>query len=129
MLQSRTTARRYESIDAFYADPERWMSRERDLGLHWVDTAGATYRAAWIARTEEVYAVRYRTPDGDGGSVEVLGCIRAPCVDRVLAGWSEMCGEPESFEWLRREARRARQARRDGQRRRPPARATHRPAY
>jgi hypothetical protein len=102
MLRTRTTARRYESLDAFYDDPERWRSTERDLGLRWMDESGATYRAAWIARTEEIYCVRYRTPDGRGGTVEVLGSLPASSVDRGLAGWNEVCGQPASFEWLRR---------------------------
>jgi hypothetical protein len=93
--------RRYASVEAFYRDPERWMSTERDLGLRWEDADGAGYRAAWIERTEELYCVRYRTPEGDGGQVEVLACIPGSRVDRELAGWSEVCGEPESFEWLR----------------------------
>src|SRR3954451_25135294 len=106
MLRPRTTARRYKSLDEFYADPERWMSAERDLGLRWIDAEGAEYRAAWIARTEEVYCVRYRTPDGDGGSVEVLGSLPAAAVDRGLAGWNRISGQPGSLEWLRRRVRR-----------------------
>jgi hypothetical protein len=107
MLRTRTTARRYDSLQKFYEDPERWRSTERDLGLRWIDAHGSIYRAAWIARTEEVYCVRYRTPDGDGGSVEVIGSLPAASVDRGLAGWSRVCGQPESFEWLRRRVRRA----------------------
>ena len=99
--------RRYRSLDEFYADPERWMSRERDLGLSWIAADGAVYRAAWIARTEELYAVRYRTPDGGGGTVEVLGCISAAHVDVALSGWSDVCGEPSSYEWLRERVRRS----------------------
>src|SRR3954447_14210361 len=135
MLRSRTTARRYDSLKTFYADPERWMSRERDLGLRWVDGEGATYRAAWIARTEEIYCVRYRTADGDGGTVEVIASLPASSVDRGLAGWNEICGQPESYEWLRRRVRptesaaacsgtpqRARRSRRAGTRSRTRAR-------
>src|SRR4051794_13049691 len=98
--------RRYKSLDDFYRDPERWMSTERDLGLRWVGAGGEGYRAAWIARTEELYCVRYRTPEGGGGGVEVLGCVPAARVDRALSGWSEVCGEPESLEWLRDRVRR-----------------------
>jgi hypothetical protein len=99
-MRRTTTGRRYDSLDEFYEDPERWMSSERDLGLHWVDGDGATYRAAWIARTEELYCVRYRTPNGEGGEVEVLGSVPAARLAHALRGWSDMCGEPESFEWL-----------------------------
>jgi hypothetical protein len=112
MLRTRTTARRYDSLDQFYEDPERWRSSERDLGLRWVGADGVTYRAAWIARTEEIYCVRYRTPDGKGGTVEVIGSLPAAAVDRGLAGWSAVCGQPESYEWLRRRVRRAPGARR-----------------
>ena|SRR5690349_4593388 len=107
MLRTRTTGRHYDSLKQFYEDPERRISGERELGLHWVDASGAVYRAAWVARTEEVYCVRYRTLDDDGGQVEVLGSLPAASVDRGLAGWSKVCGQPRSFEWLERRVRRA----------------------
>jgi hypothetical protein len=40
-------ARSYPSLDAFYdADRRRRRSRERDVGLIWRGTGGATFRAA-----------------------------------------------------------------------------------
>lgn len=107
MFRTRTTGRHYESLQQFYEHPERRMSCERDLGLHWVDATGAMYRAAWIARTEEVYCVRYGTRDADGGEVQILGSLPAPSIDRGLAGWSRVCGQPGSFEWLQRRVRNA----------------------
>jgi hypothetical protein len=39
--------RSYPSLDAFYdADRRRRRSRERDVGLIWRGTGGATFRAA-----------------------------------------------------------------------------------
>ena len=46
----------YPSLEAFYAgDRRRRSSRERDVGLWWRGRGGATYRAAWVQATGEVY--------------------------------------------------------------------------
>jgi hypothetical protein len=83
----------------FYADPRRWESSETDLGLQWVDAAGLTYRAAWIEATEELYCVQH-LGTGGGGSVRILGRIPSRQLDAAVEGWQDVCGGPESFEWL-----------------------------
>jgi hypothetical protein len=98
-------ARAREAMDAglraFYAaDPRRERSRERDLGLRWRSVHGTTYRAAWIAETEELYAVRH---SGSGNAeVTVLARLGSEALDRALAGWRAICdaGKPGSYEWL-----------------------------
>jgi len=100
-LARRRALRRYESIDTFYASPERWQSAEQDLGLTWRDAAGHSYRAALIVDTGELYSFRHVGPDGHGGSVEILGYARPAEVEAALEGWREVCGRKSSYEWLR----------------------------
>jgi len=88
-------------LKKFYADSARLESRERDLGLTWQAADGSSYRVAWIEDTEEVYAVAHLKRRGRGPEVELLGVVPAPLLDCALAGWQQICGEPESFEWLR----------------------------
>ena len=101
-----TRQRASDSMDpgmrSFYAaDPRRGPSLERDLGLNWRSAHGTTYRAAWIADTEELYAVRH---SGDAESAEVTVLARLPreAVERALAGWRRISesGAPGSYEWL-----------------------------
>jgi hypothetical protein len=94
-------------LRAFYAaDPRRGPSRERDFGLTWRSIHGTTYRAAWIADTEELYAVRY-SGDTDAAEVTVLAQLGADALERCLAGWRRICesSEPGSYEWLVERAR------------------------
>jgi hypothetical protein len=89
-------------VRAFYAaDPRRPGSAERDFGLRWRSTTGATYRAAWIADTEELYAVRHSGAN-DEAEVTVLARVGGEMLDRVLAGWRRICDsdQPGSYEWL-----------------------------
>jgi hypothetical protein len=89
-------------LRAFYdADPRRGASAEQDLGLHWRSVTGATYRAAWIAETEELYAVR-SSGASDSAGVTVLARVRGDLLEPVLAGWRRVAstGEPGSYEWL-----------------------------
>lgn len=90
----------YDSLASFYADPARWRSGERDVGLRWRAAGGATYRAAWVRDTEELYCVRHARPGSWAAPVEVLSCVPAAELDRALAGWQEVCGEQGSYEWL-----------------------------
>ena len=101
-----TRQRASEAMDAgmraFYAaDPRRGPSPERDLGLNWRSVHGATYRAAWIADTEELYAVRH-SGKTDDAEVTVLARIGADGLERALAGWRRIVerGDPGSYEWL-----------------------------
>jgi hypothetical protein len=89
-------------LRAFYAaDPRRGPSPERDFGLRWRSAQGATYRAAWIADTEELYSVRHSGSDEDA-EVTVLARLGAEALDRALAGWRRICDsdQPGSYEWL-----------------------------
>ena len=92
---------RYPSLDAFYAgDRRRRGSRERDIGLFWRGRGGATYRAAWVQATGELYLLRHGRPDCRGGYVRVLGRYAAHELSTRLAGWREVCGRPHSLDWL-----------------------------
>jgi hypothetical protein len=87
----------YTSLHAFHAaDDRRRASRERDFGLMWRGRGDATYRAAWVAETGELYVIR-----NGHGTVEVaerrfgLGELHA-----VLAGYQDVCGRRGSLGWL-----------------------------
>lgn len=99
-----TARSRFASLKALYADPIRRRSRERDVGLRWQATDGTTYRAAWIEETGELYAVEHMRVDRRGtrrgGGVRILGRLPAAALDRALRGWSEICGQSASYEWL-----------------------------
>ena len=95
-------AQRFASLEAFYAaDKRRRYSRERDVGLMWRGTRGATFRAAWVQETGEVYLVKHGHPLDGGGTVDVfarrfgLGELHA-----TLRGYAEVCGRPRSLAWF-----------------------------
>jgi hypothetical protein len=92
----------YASLEAFYsADSRRRHSRERNFGMLWRGCRGATYRAAWVQETGELYVVRHGHPTRGGGTVEVtdrrfgLGELHA-----VLSGYQDVCERPGSLGWL-----------------------------
>jgi hypothetical protein len=93
----------YPSLGAFYlADPRRRSSRERDLGLWWRAAApsAATFRAAWVQSTGELYLMQHEGLPG-GGRIRVLAS--APSFEDLessLPGWQTVCGEPGSVDWL-----------------------------
>ncbi len=96
------TTRFYTSLHAFYAaDDRRRSSRERDFGLMWRGRRDATYRAAWVPETGELYIIRNGHPLAGGGTVEVaerrfgLGELHA-----VLSGYQDVCGRRGSLGWL-----------------------------
>ncbi len=95
---------RYPSLSSFYlADRRRIASREVDIGLWWREREdGALHRAAWIRDTGELYLVRLGPREAGGGAVELLAKIAdEDRLERVLRGWRETCGQPESLSWLR----------------------------
>jgi hypothetical protein len=96
---------RYRSLSNFYlADPRRIGSRERDLGLWWrVGLNGPTYRAAWVRETGELYVARLGMPTEQGG-VHVLGRGTDEELEEALAGWADICPQPDSMTWLRHRA-------------------------
>jgi len=89
--------RSYESLNAFYnADRRRLHSRERDVGLYWRGEDGATFRAAWVQETGEVYLFRH----GDG-TVDVLGRrFGLGELQSALSGYRDVCGREASLTWF-----------------------------
>jgi hypothetical protein len=96
----------YRSVAHFYRErPPRFRSRERDVGLHWRD-GRATYRAAWIEDTGELYVVQLGEPSEGGGHVELLvrGMSRV-ALSEALAGWESAQEKgSRSLHWLRARA-------------------------
>ena len=91
----------YPSLEAFYkGDHRRRSSRERDVGLFWRGRAGATYRAAWVQNTGEVYLLKHGRPDCKGGPVRLIGSYTSREVDDAFSGWRDVCGRPRSVDWL-----------------------------
>jgi hypothetical protein len=114
---------RYESLARFYnADARRLHSREHDVGLWWRDAAdGPLHRAAWVGDTGELYLVRLGPAADGGGRVEVLASVaERELLERVLAGWRERCGQPQSLRWLRERVSLTRLASAGDARARPP---------
>ena len=94
--------RTYLSLGAFYAsNPARRSSRERDVGLFWRSRQGASFRAAWVRDTGELYLFQHALGARGGGSVHLLEpALDEDELDRRLAGWPEVCGREGSLEWL-----------------------------
>ena len=88
----------YASLNAFHAaDTRRRASTERDVGRRWRGRNGATYRAAWVQATGELYVVRNGHPD----TVEVAGRRFALGeLHAVLSGYQDVCGRAGSLGWL-----------------------------
>jgi len=95
-------AQTYPTLEAFYAaDPRRRYSRERDVGLLWCDSGTATFRAAWVQGTREVYLFMYERIDGSGGTVELLERrFGERDLARTFAGYSEVCARSGSLQWF-----------------------------
>jgi hypothetical protein len=106
-------AQSYPSLETFYAaDSRRRYSRERDVGLIWRGARGATFRAAWVQETGEVYLFRHGHAFDGGGTVDVLerrfglGELLS-----VVRGYESVCGRSGSLTWfLDRTADRSRPA-------------------
>jgi hypothetical protein len=98
---------RYQSLSSFYrADRRRRSSLEQDVGLWWrVGRHGPLYRAAWVGGTGELYVTRLGRLADRRGEVLVLGRARdRGQLDAVLAGWQDVCPQPDSMTWLRHRA-------------------------
>jgi hypothetical protein len=105
-------------IEQFYdADPRRRESEEIEFGREWSDANGGRTELSWVADTGELYAMAEPTesvemdPFGDTRvdnlptelvTVDVLGVItdRAE-LDRMLDGWEQAMGTPNSIQWVR----------------------------
>jgi hypothetical protein len=96
----------YSSIGEFLDErPQRFYSRERDIGLRWRDGA-AIYRAAWVEDTGELYLVQLGAPDMGGGHVELLAAGLEVEELEVWSGWREAQDEGDhSLDWLRDQVR------------------------
>ena len=92
----------YPSLDAFYAaDFRRRHSREHDLGLLWRDRGNASFRAAWVQGTGEVYLFMHHRVDGSGGTVDVLERRFGPReLHTAFAGYRDVCGHAGSLLWF-----------------------------
>ena len=95
-------ARSFPSLDAFYsADGRRRHSRERDIGLFWRADDGASFRAAWVQETGEIYLFKHGHSNEGGGGVDVLarrfglGDLQA-----AVSGYGAVCGRRGSLGWL-----------------------------
>jgi hypothetical protein len=114
----------FSSLDLFYElDERRRRSAELDFGVWW-RVGDDVYRVTWVDETGELIAVRLGrgrvdrtikvathasgipglfgfTVAGEPMEVYVLGRIRVrDQVEQLLAGWAEVCGEPESLGWV-----------------------------
>ena len=105
-------------IEAFYeADERRRASAEIELGQEWHDSHGNRYELSWIEDTGELYVMT--EPRASIGTVPqfdfweasslpvssltvvLLGQIGArEDVERILAGWEEAMGQPDSLTWI-----------------------------
>ena len=75
--------------------------RSATSGLLWRDRGEASFRAAWVQGTGEVYLFRYAQIDGSGGTVDVLDrrfTLRE--ILRAFAGYRDVCGRPGSLLWF-----------------------------
>ncbi|HEY7075531.1 MAG TPA: hypothetical protein VH418_09180, partial [Solirubrobacteraceae bacterium] len=94
--------RSYPSLDAFYdANRRRRRSRERDVGLIWRGAGGATFRAAWVQETGEVYLFKHGHPLDGGGTVSVLDRhFGLGELQRALSGYRDVVGRAGSLVWF-----------------------------
>jgi hypothetical protein len=104
---------RYLGIEQFY--DEDWTRRatgETDYGVWWREQhrPSPTWRVSYIQGTGEVYANQL----GGNRWVEVLGVVPPDegenyhqTLDQLLEGWSDVCGQPGSLDWVREKVRQA----------------------
>jgi hypothetical protein len=103
----------YSSLDAYYAgDEHRRRSRELDFGVWW-RWHQQVYRITFVEATGELIAVQLSAPTvravpfglamigGDPMRVYVLAIIDGEDrAEQLLDGWAEVCGHPDSLEWV-----------------------------
>src|SRR5205807_3387112 len=93
---------RFATLASFCGeDLRRASSREVDVGLWWREGAEAPlHRAAWVAATGELYAVRLGPAQDAEPAVELLAVIDGEDgLEAELGGWGELCGYPNSLAW------------------------------
>jgi hypothetical protein len=107
-------------IDQFYdADERRRRSAEIEFGTEWRDKNGVRYELNWVEDTGELYATREaagpqwldlfggihvstndQTPNV-GMTVAVVASItQREELERILLGWEQAMGEPDSISWV-----------------------------
>jgi hypothetical protein len=110
-------------LEQFYdQDERRRRSAELELGTDWTDGSGVRYELSWVEDTGELYVMREpivgEWPDPFGGVhvegahhldeaeqegmvVSVVGIIAdREEVERILEGWEDLVGQPDSVAWL-----------------------------
>ena len=104
-------------IEEFYAaDERRRASEEIEFGRDWHDAGGTRYELSWVADTGELYVMRepvaevVEDPFGDvlpsslrtdQVTVGLLGVVAdRDELERVLAGWQDAMGRPDSVSWV-----------------------------
>ena len=76
-------------------------SLERDVGRFWRSRRGATFRAAWLHDTGELYLVQHALDGRGGGMVHLLPPTMGESeLERRLAGWPDVSDREGSLEWL-----------------------------
>jgi hypothetical protein len=98
IFDAALTGPRSLTKDEFYRNEDRKRSRELDYGVWWRDGRNyPTYRVTWVANTGEVYAI-----DQQEIRIELLGKVPTESeVERLLDGWSGICGLMNSLQWVR----------------------------
>ena len=111
----------YPTLQAFYAaDETRRRSPEAGYGVQWrLNGYQHPWRVAYVQLTGEIYAVHQDRANIEGaanshGPVIVIARVppdhqdvdvrRDPyyaTLDRILSGWAERCGLPNSLVWIR----------------------------
>jgi hypothetical protein len=91
------------------AYPARAGGPEVGYGSPWLTGRfGPAYRAAWLPRTGELFAVRLGPEDAGGGRVEILAHVPDQALlEEMLRGWHAACGTFDSMRWLRSRVARA----------------------
>lgn len=111
----------FSDLDRFYElDERRRRSPEVDYGVWW-RWHGCNYRITWVEATGELIAVRLGPTQvrriggvshadgllalfaGEPMDVYVLATLAdRDTAERVLEGWADACGQPDSLAWVAR---------------------------
>jgi hypothetical protein len=118
----------FSSLDVYYeSDERRRRSREIDFGVWW-KLGAETFRVTWVEATGELIAVRLGPGRGGRGLIKIVTHEAGPAlllgqgavnlggepmevyelavipdedeVEGLLAGWAEVCDEPNSLAWI-----------------------------
>jgi hypothetical protein len=93
-------------VDEFYEqDPRRRTSAEVEFGREWREH-DMRFEVAWVADTGELYAMAEpydrRGITTAAVTIEILAVLeQRDAVDRVMTGWQDAMGSPDSLGWVR----------------------------